>query len=81
MTAAASKPAALLRLMAERRGQRINARDVAALLLAARTLEVQAQEIDKSFLAYGTTLRDLVTHKADAEAMRDHLRAILEIHT
>lgn len=74
------KPAALLRLMAGRQGQRITARDVAALQLAARTLEEQAEQSAKHFSAYVDALSELVTHKARAEAMQDGMRALLEIH-
>lgn len=75
-----SKPVALLRLMAERQGQRITARDVAALHLAARSLEATREMSDKAMHAYRDTLHELVTHKARAEALQDGMRALLEVH-
>lgn len=74
------KPAALLRLMAERQGQRITARDVAALHLAVRTMEEQAAQLDKHFSVYGATLHDLVRSNARADALQDGMRALLEVH-
>jgi len=74
-----TKGAALLRLIAARRGERITARDVAALHLAARTLEAQAEQMARHFEVYRETLTELVTHKARAEAMTDSLRAVLEV--
>lgn len=76
-----TKPAALLRQMAQRQGQKITARDVAALQLAAATLEALAGLLDQHMRAYGDTLRDLVTHKARADALQDSMRALLEIHS
>jgi hypothetical protein len=75
------KPVALLRLMAERQGQRITARDVASLQLAAATLEAQAAEINRHFRAYGDALSELIDHKSRADALQHGLRALLEIHT
>lgn len=75
-----AKPCALLRLMAERQGQKITARDVAALLLAVRTMEALQELSDKGMAAYRDTLHELVTHKARAEAMQDGMRALLEVH-
>lgn len=74
------KPCALLRLMAERQGQKITARDVAALLLAVHTLEALREMADKGMAAYGDVLRELVTHKARAEALQDGMRALLEVN-
>jgi hypothetical protein len=74
-----TKPAALLRLMAERKGEQITARDVVALHLAARTLEAQAEQMARHFGVYRETLAELVTHQARAEAMTDSLRAVLEV--
>lgn len=74
------KPAALLSLMAERHGQRITARDVAALQLAVRTLDAQADLLQRQFEVYSETLHDLVKHKARAEALQDGLRAMLEVN-
>jgi hypothetical protein len=74
------KPAALLRLMAERQGQRITTRDVAALQLAVRTMEEQATRLDRELIAYRDTLHELVIHKVRADALQDGVRALLEIH-
>ena len=35
---------------------------------------------DKGMAAYGDALRELVTHKARAEALQDGMRALLEVH-
>lgn len=75
-----TKPATLLRLMTERQGQRITARDVAALQLAAATLDEQAAQLDKHFSAYGDVLREVVINKARAEALQEGIRALLEVH-
>lgn len=74
------KPCALLRLMAERQGQKITARDVAALLLAVHTMEALQALADKGMAAYGDALHELVTYKARAEALQDGMRALLEVH-
>jgi hypothetical protein len=75
------KPCALLRLMAERQGQKITARDVAALLLAVSTMEALQQLADKGMAGYRDALHDLVTHKARAESLQDGMRALLEVHS
>ena len=73
------KPCALLRLMAERQGQKITARDVAALLLAVHTLQELQALADKMMAGYRDAMHELVTHKARAEALRDGMRALLEV--
>ena len=73
------KPLALLRLMAERQGQKITARDVAALLLAVHTMDALQELADKSMAGYRDALHELVTHKARAEALQDGMRALLEV--
>lgn len=75
------KPVALLRLMSERQGQRITARDVAALQLAAATLESQADQLSRQMRGLGDTLGHLVSAEARANALMDGLRALLETHT
>lgn len=76
-----TKPVTLLRLMAERKGQRITQRDLAVLELAAATLESQAEVIGKQMRGIGNTLSDLVTAEARAKALTEGMRALLEIHT
>lgn len=80
MSESIRKPCALLRLMAERRGQKITARDVAAVQLAVRTMESQAAQLAKHFQVYGDVLHKLVAAEAKAGAMQDGLRALLEVH-
>ena len=75
------KPCELLRLMSERRGERITSRDVAALQLAIHTMQALQELADKHMHAYRGALHDLVTHKARAEALQDGMRALLEIHS
>lgn len=81
MTSPHIKPAALLRLMAERHGERITQRDCAALHLAAATLDEQGAQLDQLFGGYRDQLHGLVTHKARADALMAGLRALLETHT
>lgn len=74
------KPCALLRLMAERKGQKLTARDVAALLLAVHTLQELQALADKAMAGYRDALHELVAHKAHAEALQEGMRALLEVH-
>lgn len=75
------KPCALLRLMAERQGQKITARDVAALQLAVRTMEELQDQHQLHIRAYGDTLSEIVTANARAAALQDGMRALLEVHS
>ena len=67
--------------MAQRRGEKITARDAAALNLAAATLDAQAAQITKANQVYGDVILRQVIAEADAKAMRDSIAAILEVHT
>ncbi len=75
----AHKPAALLRLMAERQGQRITARDAVALRLAASTLDELQQAEGKHFAAYRDALHELVSVKTAHDALRQSITAALEM--
>lgn len=75
------KPCALLRLMAERRGQKITGRDVAALQLAVHTMEALGAEITKHIDVYRELLSQVVTAEAKASALQDGMRALLEVHS
>ncbi len=81
MTKPHTKPAALLRLMAGRKGDKITSRDVAALHLAAAMLDEQAQQLAKHFAAYGDALSELIDARTRADAMQAGIRGLLETHT
>lgn len=74
------KPAELLRQMAARHGERITQRDTAALLLAATTLENQADQLQRQSLAMRDTMFEAIGHGARADALQEGLRALLETH-
>lgn len=76
----AHKPCALLRGMAERQGQKITARDVAALELAIQTMKVMHQERQNLFECYRDDMAEAVAQKARGEALLDGLQALLSTH-
>lgn len=70
----------LLRDIAARRGEKITARDVVALKLAAHTLKALAAQLDKSSGIYTENIWQVVIAEANTKAMRESIAAILEIH-
>lgn len=79
--AEAVRVSALLRLMAGRRGDRITARDVATLQLAANLVAEQDAKLGKAFEAWRTEAHEAITARTRHAAMVDGLRALLELHT
>ena len=75
------KPCALLRLMAERQGQKITARDLAALQLAVATMEAQHAEIQKHMDVYRGLMTEVVVADAKSAALITGMRALLEVNT
>jgi hypothetical protein len=74
------KPCALLQDMATRRGQKITARDVAALQLAVQTLATLDAQLTEHFRVYCNTVYDIVVAEARAKALTEGIRALLEVH-
>ena len=81
MSPSIQKPCALLKLMAERRGSPITARDVAALLLAVRTMEALEIKLDQAFEAWREQANQSITASARSSALLDGMRALMEVHT
>ena len=81
MTDPTTKVRVLLSQMAERQGEKISARDVAALLLAVRTLEALQVQLAKSQGAWGDQAMQSIKASAEAASMRDGIRALLEVHS
>ena len=75
------KPCALLADMATRKGQKITAKDVAALQLAVQTLAALDAQLTEHFRVYGNTLYDIVVAEARAKALTEGMRALLEVHS
>jgi hypothetical protein len=75
------KPCTLLQDMATRKGQKITAKDVAALQLAVSTLVELDAQLTEHFRVYGNTLYDLVVSQSKAKAMAEGMRALLEVHS
>jgi hypothetical protein len=75
------KPCALLADMATRKGQKITAKDVAALQLAVQTLATLDAQLTEHFRVYGNTLFDMVVADARSKALTEGMRALLEVHS
>jgi hypothetical protein len=75
------KPCTLLQDMAARRGQKITARDVAALQLAVSTLVELDAQLTKYVRLSGNDLHDIVNAKVRADALQAGMRALLEVHS